>query len=129
MSTAYSITPSGTTGVGTATLLLISKAQFGSNVPEVVEDMLLTNTQSILYEELKNLASGVNTITPPTAASGVIIIPPAANTQTITLKGIAGDTGVPLNKIAPNVLILATPAAAFVLTTGGIINNVKLLWL
>jgi hypothetical protein len=27
------------------------------------------------------------------------------------------------------VLILATPAAAFVLTTGGIINNVKLLWL
>ncbi len=47
------------------------------------------------------LASGANTITVPTApaTSGVIIILPTDNTVLTTLKGVTGDTGVPIGKV------------------------------
>src|ERR1044071_1814279 len=45
------------------------------------------------------LASGANTITVPTGGTtptAVTIVKPAGNTVLITLKGVTGDTGVPL---------------------------------
>lgn len=52
------------------------------------------------------LASGFNTVTVPQlpVPVGVIIIPPSTNTQTVTLKGITGDTGIRLHKTAPTML-------------------------
>lgn len=81
--------------------------------------------------DLVNLASGPNTITIPTGGAtvtGVTIIPPAGNTTLITLKGVTGDTGVPLHLTDPTSLGLAPSPATFCLTAAGIIAGVRLVW-
>ena len=68
------------------------------------------------------LASGANTITVPAGATGVIIIPPSANTQTLILKGVTGDTGVGISPTQPTLIMFSTSApASFVITAGGAI--------
>ncbi len=79
-----------------------------------------------------SLISGINTITLPTGGStvtGAIIIPPAGNTQTITLKGNSADIGVALSKVNPTLVPFdTTPPVSIVLTTGGIITGLKIIW-
>lgn len=89
------------------------------------------NTASPAQIEVKQLASGANTITPPTSgvtAKAVTIIPPAGNTNSITLKGISGDTGVAIHKTDPTTIALDSPSATFVLTAGALIDGVRLIW-
>jgi len=77
------------------------------------------------------LASGANTITVPTGGATVTcvtIVKPAGNTQTITFKGITGDTGVALHKTDPDSISLDTTVTSFVLTAGGTITGVTLIW-
>jgi len=77
------------------------------------------------------LASGVNTITVPAGGSSVkamTIRPPALNTFTITLKGVSGDTGIPLSKLDPTSIAFDTAPATIVLTTNGIISGLRILW-
>jgi len=51
------------------------------------------------------LASGANTITVPiTGTSGCIIKLDGSNTALVTLKGVTGDTGVPIGKTGTHVL-------------------------
>ena len=68
--------------------------------------------------QLIDLVTGPNTITPPNDAVGVTIVPPDDNAVTLTLKGVTGDTGVPLSLVDPSSLGLASDAA-FVITAGG----------
>lgn len=79
-----------------------------------------------------NLASGANTISVPTAggvtAVGVWIIPPSGNAQTLTLKGVTGDTGVGLHPTNPAFVSLASGASSFVITAGGTVTGVRLIW-
>lgn len=81
--------------------------------------------------DVVDLAAGTNTITPPTGGGttpvAVTIIPPVGNAQTITLKGIAGDTGVLLHKTDPSSFGLGT-TGTFVLTAGAPITGVRLIW-
>lgn len=49
---------------------------------------------------------GFTTVTPPAAATAALIIPPSANTNAITLKGVTGDTGIPISKTQPMVVTL-----------------------
>lgn len=70
------------------------------------------------------LASGANTITVPSWCSFVIIRPDPTNTVALFLKGVSGDTGVPLGLIQPTLINFpGSPpasivvAAAFVFTT------------
>ena len=83
--------------------------------------------------ELLTLASGANTITPPTGGAavptGCVIIPPAANTTSLTLKGVTGDTGIRLHNTDPTVLALHSSVTTFVLTTGAQIVGVRFFWL
>ena len=77
------------------------------------------------------LASGANTITVPTGGTtptAVTIIPPAGNTNLITLKGVTGDTGVALHKTDPTCVALDPSQATFVLTAGAQITGVRLVW-
>ena len=76
------------------------------------------------------LSSGANTITVPTAftVKGCIIRPPSGNTQTITLKGVTGDTGISLHLTDPQLLRFGTAPASFVLTAGGTITGLRILW-
>ena len=78
------------------------------------------------------LSAGNNTITLPTGGSAVksaTIIPPTGNTQTLTLKGVNGDTGIALHKLDPTVVSFdTTPPANFVLNAGGTITGLRVVW-
>jgi hypothetical protein len=78
------------------------------------------------------LSTGANTITLPTGGStpqGATIIPPEDNTETITLKGITGDTGVALSKTDPTSISFdTTPPVSFILTAGGTITGLRIVW-
>ena len=60
------------------------------------------------------LASGDNTITWPTGASGVVIVPSTNETATLTLKGAGGDTGVEISSVNPIVLTKGSSATFIV---------------
>lgn len=63
-----------------------------------------------------SLSTGFNTLTRPTGADGAVIFPDPANAQTLTLKGVTGDTGLALHQQAPSVV---TCAADIGITAGG----------
>ena len=129
MATVYAIgTASG--GVGTSSTVLTTTFTLESAATALAAT--LNNGNSPCYLEAGvALVAGANTITPPTKAGGVLIIPPAGNTIAITLKGVTGDTGIVLAKIAPTLLTFdTTPPANFCLTVGvGGITGMKYLWL
>lgn len=81
---------------------------------------------------LHTLSAGDNTITVPTTGTvtvkGATIIPPAGNTQAITLKGVGGDTGIPLSKTDPTSIAFETAPVNFVLNAGGTINVLRIMW-
>jgi hypothetical protein len=85
----------------------------------VAPPALIPNASNNYAETAVTLASGANTITVPSWAVGCLITPPTNNTQTITLKGVTGDTGVAISETAPTLLSFTTPPASFVLTAGG----------
>ena len=81
--------------------------------------------------ELKTLSSGANTITAPTGGSTLsccTFIPPSANAQTITLKGVTGDTGIVCHLTDPTSLALASSVTSFVITAGGTITGMRFIW-
>ena len=90
-----------------------------------------SNTVSPGSVTIHTLASGANTITAPTGgtiASAATILPPVGNTQTITLKGVTGDTGVALHLTDPTTVALAATVTTFVLTAGGTITGLRIYW-
>lgn len=98
--------PSGSKTIGP--LNIVSAAAIG-----VVQDLVL--------------AVGANTITVPTGATGVIIVPPNPNANTLILKGVAGDTGTTLASTLPTLLCIATGVASFVLQASGL-TAIELSW-
>lgn len=86
--------------------------------------------------EMKPLVSGDNTVTVPTAAAptAVTIVPTLRNgaSDTLTLKGVAGDTGVKLHSTDPTTIALRSNQSSFILnlvlvegTTG---SHARLFW-
>ena len=74
------------------------------------------------------LAAGFNSIPVPATALGVVIVPAAGGGNGKTLKGITGDTGIP---IAPNGTCVLTWTAAQVATLGITsvgIETIELIW-
>lgn len=100
---------------------------------DVVADVTntATNQASPGKFDIVTLASGANTITPPSGGStpvAVTIIPPPSNASSITLKGVTGDTGVLLHPTQPTTIALGSPTATFVLTAGAQIVGVQMIW-
>ncbi len=123
---------SGTGGVGTsmATESITLTFPTGSSSGPL-DSFTLTNPNSACYVQVFNpLASGFTAVTVPAGAGGAILVPPSGNTNTITLKGITGDTGTPLSKTAPTTLIFDTiPPATIGLTAGAAITGFKIYWI
>ena len=122
-------------GAGTSSIDIVATGTAtGSNGGELV-NANIANLQSPIQPQIINLSSGANTINSTTCpaiatAGGVIIKPPAGNTQTITLKGVTGDTGIALNLTAPQMILFpATPPTSFVITAGGSITGMELVWI
>ena len=89
------------------------------------------NTASPAQIQILNLLLGANTITPPTGGVTIVAVtirPPAGNTALITLKGVTGDTGVPLHKTDPTCLALDTTLTTFVLTAASAVTGLRLDW-
>lgn len=99
--------PSGTETIGP---LVISNANSGSAVSDYA------------------LLSGNNTITVPgTQYVAAIIIPVAGNTTALILKGVGGDTGVPLNLTNYSVYSFPAGTVSFVLNAAGS-TSVEINW-
>lgn len=81
---------------------------------------------------IHSLASGANTITVPLVSGitvkGATIIPPSANAFAITLKGVTGDTGVVISNTDPTSIAFETAPVSFVLTAGGAIPGLRIVW-
>lgn len=81
--------------------------------------------------DILTLVSGANTITLPTGGStpkAATILPPSGNTQTLTLKGVTGDTGIALHKTDPSTVTFDTTVTQFILTVGGTITGLRIIW-
>lgn len=78
--------------------------------------------------QVTDLVLGANTITVPSDAVGVTILPPSGNTIGVTLKGISGDTGVPLHPTDPTSIGLSAGATTFVVTVVDNIATVRFIW-
>ena len=104
---------------------------FSGDLDETRDIPAANNGSSPAEEIVTTLLSGANTITAPasgTTPTALTIIPPVGNTQTITLKGVTGDTGVALHPTDPTVIALAATFTTLVLTAGGGIAGVRLIW-
>jgi hypothetical protein len=73
------------------------------------------------------LASGDNTITVPTGARGVLIVPGATSTVVKKIKGVGGDTGVTIAPAYATYIALPTGAANFILNAASI-ETLDLYW-
>ena len=66
-----------------------------------------------------------------TTCSGATIIPPAGNTNSITLKGTTTDTGVQIHKTDPSSIALdttATTQTSIVLTVSSTVTGLRVVW-
>ncbi len=98
-----------------------------NNIYEAAENLVAPNSVTI-----HELVAGANTITVPVATGVVVkaatIIPPADNDQTMILKGVTGDTGVGLHLTDPTSIGLAPTVLSFVITAGGTISGLRVVW-
>ena len=113
-----------TSAVFAATLTLTGDVQQTQPITAAV------NAASPATESLVNLASGANTLTAPVSAvaTRLTIIPPAGNTILLTLKGVTGDTGVPLHKTDPTTVGVDSSLATLCLTAANVVNGVRIIW-
>lgn len=107
----------------TATISISGKVVGGPTGQKQIGPLFISSaTANILIQQVA-LASGANTITPPTtpATSGCIIQLPPTNTMVTTLKGVTGDTGIAIGKTTTQLLNWDPTAApaSFVLTSAG----------
>ena len=106
--------------------------EFSGDVDEWVTQSALENDSSPGMSVIQSLALGANTITAPVVSgivvTGLTIIPPTANTHLITLKGVAGDTGIPLHLTDPTSIALDTTFVSLVLNAAAAIVGVRLIW-
>lgn len=71
------------------------------------------------------LSTGDNTLTIPSGSDLVVIVPPADNTSTITVKGTGADTGV---VVSSNFPIVLTRASGNIVVNVSADTRVQLLW-
>ncbi len=108
-------------------LKIVGQILDGVSGPRDINTNERVKSNSLHWQIVQSLANGANTISVPNPGvavgqpSGVIIIFDPTSTVTKTLKGIGGDTGIPLDPTGIIVLTFAAPltTASFVITTSG----------
>lgn len=104
--------------------------QFTGDVTATQYVNAASNTDSPGMIQHTTLASGANTITPPTGVTVVsaILIPPSGNSTSITLKGVTGDTGIRIHNTDPTMIALHSSSSSFVLTAGAEIVDFRIIY-
>lgn len=117
----------GTLTIGSSTIT----GQSGSNgvsSTKVIGPLTIQASNPIIQvQDVSFSSASFQNFTPPFGATAVVIVPPSNNLIGLTLKGVTGDTGIPLSTNFPTVISLAVPAgqsAAFGLTSAGAIVGV-----
>lgn len=83
--------------------------------------------------DLRTLAIGNNEIIVPEVddftVHGVLLVPPVANTDQLTLKGVVGDTGIQISANQPTLLQFGDtiPASLFVSVAAEVVG-LRLIW-
>jgi hypothetical protein len=106
---------------------------FSGDITATVNQSALANAVSPGEANvLVSLTNGFTTVTAPVISgivvTGLTIVPPAGNTNLITLKGITGDTGVPIHKTDPTSIALDTTFTSLGLVAVTTITGVRLVW-
>lgn len=81
-----------------------------------------TNSASATAPTSATLANGFNTVSVPAGVIGVLIKPPPTSAIALTLKGITGDTGVPISPSTPTYLALPAGTGSFGVTANGVVT-------
>ncbi len=111
----------------------ISVVVTGTNgaLEEVYEPGPIRFAPAVLQRQTLALANGANTVTVPTGAKFVLLI--LNSVLSLTIKGISGDTGIPLT---PSSAPLGIPglfplnaATSFVITNGTTAQSIDALFL
>lgn len=93
---------------------------------------LIANPTSPGEIRIVDLLLGDNTITVPTGGTTVpiaaLIVPPVGNVLILTLKGVAGDTGISLHLTNPS-LISLNSVASFVLNASAAMAGVRIIFI
>lgn len=110
--------------MATASIQINGNIQGTSTGTRVIGPITLTSATANGQVQQVVLASGTNTITVPAtpAPNGCIIVLPSTNTAVVTLKGVAGDTGIAIGKTTTSVLNWDPTAvpASFVLNSAAL---------
>ena len=104
---------------------------FTGDVSATHSPAVAVNAQSPGTLELLAAAVGFNAIPVPLAGAvptALTIIPPAGNTNALTLKGVTGDTGIRLHNTDPTVIALDPTVTSIGITVGTAITNLRLVW-
>lgn len=113
--------------VTTTTTISISGDNFVGATSGPLFSETVTNTTGNVPGSF-TLAAGFNSIPIPASAVGVIIVPPPGSAITKTLKGITGDTGIPIDPAnSTRLKFTAGQNATFGITSSGI-EVLGLLW-
>lgn len=108
------------------------QVQFSGDITTEIIQSALENEVSPGEVVIQSLILGANTITAPVVSglvvTGLMIIPPSGNTSLMTLKGVTGDTGVPIHKTDPTSLALDTTFVSLVINAAAAIVGVRLVW-
>ena len=108
------------------------QVQFSGDNSEQIIQSALDNIVSPGMNVVQSLVMGANTITAPVVSglvvTGLMIIPPSGNTSLMTLKGVTGDTGIPLHLTDPTSLALDTTFVSLVINAAAAIIGVRLIW-
>lgn len=132
MSTTHIPIGVGANGVGVSVVAI--NVGWTLSTPGTALDTQLINVNSPCTPQSVNLVMGDNTINATTCpalpqAGGVVLIPPNGNGQLLTLKVVAGDTGLPISAVAPSVYSFSpTPPTSFIINAGGAVTGFQLLW-
>jgi hypothetical protein len=88
---------------------------------KVLGPLTVAPSSSNDYEEYTiTLANGFNAIPVPSWAAGCLIVPASTNAVPMTLKGVTGDTGIPLSLTDVHMINFAvTPPSSIGITSTG----------
>ena len=89
-----------------------------------------SNTDASGEQRLITLANGNNTITLPTnvVVRSITVIPPSGNTTAITLRGVAGDTGIRVHNTDPFTISFDTSVTTFVINVAAEVVDVRIVY-
>lgn len=105
-------------------LSISGTVQTTSGMDDIGPLTIPTNTSGLSQRTTFTPASGANTVTVPSWAKVAIIIPNVSNLVGMTLKGVTGDTGVPISPTVPTELPWpSSPPASFVITAASLFTT------